>query len=266
MSVAGNMKVLITFALEGEFAPWRAIREFRSESRGGARVYVCTIDGAEIGVAVTGVGPKQAALEASRAIRNECDSLSFCISSGLAGALRPEYRIAQVLAARSVFSEFPHPDLTSQLLPSSQPLVSFAAECGATVVERFHTAERAVARVEEKHHLGRTSDAVEMESFEIFREAAACGIPAVAIRAVSDGLDEDLPLDMNQLFTDEGQVSIPRVMGQVALHPQAIPGLVKLRQNSKQAAESLAQFLDRYVATVIERTRTLEPKATAATR
>ena len=93
-----------------------------------------------------------------------------------------------------------------------------------------------------------------MESFEIFREAAACGSPAVAIRAISDGIDEDLPLDMNQLFTDEGQLSISRVMGQVALHPQSIPGLVKLRENSKRAAESLARFLDRYVATVIERT------------
>ncbi|HXQ24851.1 MAG TPA: hypothetical protein VN822_00445 [Candidatus Acidoferrales bacterium] len=260
------MKVLITCALEGEFAPWRAIREFRSGSWGPARVYVATIGGAEIGVVLTGVGPKQAALQASRAIRSECDSLSFCVSTGLAGALRPEYRIAQVLAARSVFTEVPRADLDSQLLPSSEPLVSFAAECGASVVERFHTAERAIARVDEKHHLGRTSDAVEMESFEILREAAACGIPAVAIRAISDGLDENLPLDMNQLFTDEGQLSIPRVMGQVALHPQAIPGLVKLRQNSKQAAESLARFLDRYVAMVVERTSTLAPKATAATQ
>ena len=229
-------------------------------------MYISTIGDAEVGVMLTGVGPRQAALEASRAIRNECDSLRFCISSGLAGALRPEYQIAQVLAARSVFTEVPRADLDSQLLPSSEPLVSFAAECGASVVERFHTAVRAVARVEEKHHFGRTSDAVEMESFEILREAAACGIPAVAIRAVSDGLDEELPFDMNQLFTDEGQLSIPRVMGQVALHPQAIPGLVKLRQNSKQAAESLARFLDRYVATVVERTRTLEPKATAASQ
>ena len=260
------MKVLITFALEGEFAPWRAIREFRSEDWGPARVYVSTIGGAEIGVILTGVGPKQAALQTSRAIRSECDALSFCISSGLAGALRPEYRIGEVLVTRSVLAEVPRADLESQLLPSSEPLVSFAAECGATVVETFHTAERAVARVEEKRHLGRTSDAVEMESFEVFREAAACGIPAVAIRAVSDGLDEDLPLDMNQLFTDEGQLSISRVMGQVALHPRSIPGLVKLRQNSKQAAESLARFLDRYVATVVERTRVLEPKATAATR
>ena len=103
-----------------------------------------------------------------------------------------------------------------------------------------------------------------MESFEVLREAAACGIPAVAIRAISDGLDEDLPLDMSQLFTDEGQLSIPRVMSQVALHPQAIPGLMKLRQNCRHAAESLARFLDAYVATVVERTRTLEPKATAA--
>ena len=49
------------------------------------------------------------------------------------------------------------------------------------------------------------------------------GIPGVAIRAISDLADEDLPLDMNEVFTDEGQVSIPRILGQVALHPQSIP-------------------------------------------
>jgi len=260
------VKVLITFALESEFAPWRAMREFRSEGRRSERVYVSTLAGSEIGVVLTGVGPRQAALEAARVIRSESDTLSFCISSGLAGALRPEYRIAEVLAARGVISDVPRTDLSSQSLPSSEPLVSFAGECGATVVETFLTSERPIARVEEKRYLGRRSDAVEMESLEVFREAAACGIPAVAIRAISDGLDEDLPLDMSQLFTDEGQLSVPRVMTQVALHPQAIPGLMRLRQNCKRAAESLARFLDAYVATVVESTRTLEAKATAAIR
>src|SRR6202041_2278330 len=106
--------------------------------------------------------------------------------------------------------------------------------------------------------------AVEMESFEILLESAAYGIPAVAIRAISDTLDDDLPLDMNRIFTDEGQVSIPRVLGQVALHPTSVPDLVRLGQNSKTAAEALARFLDKYVTTVSQRFQTLEKRSGVA--
>jgi nucleoside phosphorylase len=181
----------------------------------------------------------------------------------LAGALRPEYAVGQVLVAKGAFSEDPPEDQGLQLLPSSEPLISFAADQGAKVVERFHTAARVVARAEEKRELGASADAVEMESFEVLRVAAANGVPAVAIRAISDVAGEDLPLGMNGIFSDEGQVSISRVVGQVARHPQSIPSLVKFGQQSKLAAESLTRFLDRYVATLVKRTQSLESKATA---
>jgi adenosylhomocysteine nucleosidase len=260
------MKILITFALETEFAPWRKIREFRVANHGATDAYVAEIPGAEIMVVLTGAGPRQAAKEASKAIRAESDSLGVCISSGLAGALRPEYNIGQILAARSVFSEVPREDSSSQLLPSSEPLLSFAEEQGATAVEKFYTAVRVIANADEKRYLGETADAVEMESFEIFREAAANGIPAVAIRAISDAAGEGLPAGMDGIFSDEGQVSISRVVGQVARHPQSIPGLVKLAQQSKVAAESLAPFLDRYVERLVRRVNPLESRSTAASQ
>lgn len=260
------MKILVTLALEAEFAPWRTLREFRAGSYGTADAHVADINGAELAVILTGAGPRQAAKLASKAICAESDSLSTCISSGLAGALRPEYSVGQVLAARSVFSEDPREDQGLQLLPGSEPLISFAADQGARVVERFHTVARVVARAEEKHQLGRSADAVEMESFEVLRVAAANGVPAVAIRAISDAAGEDLPPGMNGIFTDEGQVSISRVVGQLARHPQSIPSLVKFGQQSKLAAESLTRFLDRYVGTLVNRTQSLESKATVGRR
>lgn len=242
------------------------MRSFGHEGSGAGNAFSAEISGAEIGVVLTGAGPRQAAYSGSKAIRSACESLSFCISAGLAGALRPEYRIGQVLAARGAFSESPREDFNPRTLQSSEPLISFAADCGATVVDQFYSADRVIVRAEEKLHLASKADAVEMESYEILREAAACGIPAVAIRAISDAADEELPLDMNLIFSDEGQVSIPRVMGQVARHPQSLPGLVRLGKQSKYAAESLAGFLDRYVTSVVERARNLELKAAAANR
>ncbi len=258
------MKILVTFALETEFAPWRALREFRAVQWGDAEVYRAQIGAADVVVLLTGAGPKQAHLQTAKVLEGDQESIHVCVSAGLAGALKPEYQIGQVLAARSVRTESELDDPSSNPVQSSAPLLTFAAENGATVVEQFFSAVRVVGRAEEKRHLGAHSDAVEMESFEVLLESAASGIPAIAIRVISDTVDEDLPLDMNRIFTDEGQVSIPRVLGQVALHPGSVPDLVRLGQNSKAAAESLAGFLDKYIATVSQRFQTLERRTGVA--
>jgi adenosylhomocysteine nucleosidase len=255
------MRILVTFALENEFSPWHARRKFHPGKWGEADVYCAEVGFAEVGVVLTGAGAKQAHLEAAKVLGSDPESINLCISSGLAGALKSAYQVGQVLAARSIRTEAELTDPSNNPLASSAPLLSFAEECGATVVEQFYSAVRVVGRAEEKRHLGERSDAVEMESFEILLESAAYGIPAIAIRAISDSVDDDLPLDMNRIFTDEGQVSIPRVLGQVALHPTSVPDLVRLGQNSKAAAESLARFLDKFVACISERFQTLERRS-----
>ena len=264
------MRVLVTFALAEEFAPWRGMRKFETQKWGATDAYVTRIGEAEVGVMLTGVGTRQSGFEFPGEAWDGTEALGICISSGLAGGLRPEYRIGQVLAARTVSSgtidyvatvQFDQPDFR---IESSGPLLSFAEECGAVVANAFYTSGRVIARAQEKKHLAHSADAVEMESFGILSAAAKDGIPAIAIRAVSDTADEDLPLDMTGVFTTEGRVSVPRVLGQVAMHPTAIPGLVKLGKQSKAAAESLAHFLDQYVGMVAERMTVLESKTQVA--
>lgn len=256
------MKILVTFALENEFAPWRTLRKFHVEQWGPAAVYVTEIGGADVGVVLTGAGPKPARSIATKVMSHQ-DEINVCISSGLAGALRPELRVAQVVAARAVFAEPVNVKQITDLTEASAPLLTFAEESGATLVDRFYSAGRVVARAEEKRLWGKQASAVEMESFEILSVAAESGVPAVAIRSISDKVDEDLPLDMNRIFSDEGQVSLPRVIGEVVRNPGSVRSLVRLGQNSKAAGESLARFLDGYVALVAERYNGLEVQARA---
>ncbi|MFZ3333182.1 MAG: hypothetical protein WA197_21265 [Candidatus Acidiferrales bacterium] len=258
------MRILVTFALENEFAPWRAMHKFHSEDWGPAAVDVTEIDGADVGVVLTGVGPKPARIMAARVMSHQ-DELNFCISSGLAGALRQELRVAQIVAARAIFAEPTNVEEITDLIEPSGPLLTFAGESGATLVDRFYSAGRVVARAEEKRVWGKAAAAVEMESFDILSVAAESGIPAVAIRSISDTVDEDLPLDMNRIFSDDGQVSLPRVIGEVVRNPGSVPSLVRLGQNSKAAAESLARFLDGYVALIAEKYKGLEAQATGGT-
>src|ERR1700733_9010028 len=95
------MKILVTFALENEFAPWRAMREFRAGKWADADLYGARIGSAEVGVILTGAGPKQAHLKAAKILGSDPDSINLCVSSGLAGALKINYSVGQVLAARS---------------------------------------------------------------------------------------------------------------------------------------------------------------------
>jgi nucleoside phosphorylase len=257
------VRILVTFALENEFAPWCAVRDFKSAKLGDADIQLSQINSLEVAVALTGVGARRAAIVASEIMRSEYDAFDACISCGLAGGLRSDYHVGEVLAARSVFSEAPREDESSRLLQSSEALVSFAAECGAIVVNQFFSADHVVSRADEKKHLGETADAVEMESFEIMRVAQGVGVPAIVIRAISDTVSEDLPLDMKDIFTDQGQVSIPRVLGQVALRPQSLPGLMRLGKNSRAASESLARFLDSYLVALANRAAPLEIKSAA---
>lgn len=256
------MKILVTFALDNEFAPWRAMHDFHAVQSGTSEAYCATIDGVEVEVIVTGVGPRIAGLRARDVLRLGGDSIEFVISSGLAGAVKRPYGIGQVLAARLVKSEAPSAG-NAVTIECSSALLSFAGSCGATIVNQFYTSERAISTREEKEYIGEFADAVDMESFSILSAAAESGIPAVAIRAVSDLAHENLPLDMNEVFSDEGRVSVPRVIGQVARHPGAVPGLVKLGQQSKTAAEALARFLERYVATIAERSAVLNARGAA---
>jgi adenosylhomocysteine nucleosidase len=247
------LRVLVTFALENEFAPWRSLHRFQSGRLGLSEAYFAQVAGADVTVVLTGVGPARARRETANVFRGEFDSIDVCVSAGLAGALLPSYRVGQVLAASAVVSESLRPNASTQALPCSGALLSFAEDCGATKVPRFLSADHVVATAAEKEILSARADAVDMESFEVLTAAADSGIPAIAVRSVSDASDEDLPLDMSQVFNDQGAVSIPRVLGQVALRPQSIPGLMRLGKNSREASLSLALFLDLYVAAVTGR-------------
>ncbi len=237
------------------------MHSFRPGKWGAADAYFAQIGTAEVGVVLTGVGPRAAKRELLKVLATEHDEINCIVSSGLAGALRTELELGQVLTARYVYSENPRPELNTQVLQSSAALVSFAADCGATVVNRFLSANHVVATAAEKRLMGANADAVEMESFDVLHQAAEFGVPAMALRAISDLATEDLPLDMGEILTDAGQVSLPRVLERVARHPQSLPSLMRLGQNSKRAAESLAGILDSFVRTVATKSRALETSA-----
>ncbi len=245
------MHILVTFALDAEFAPWRLLRPFRPGKWGLTDAHWTEIGGAKVGVVLTGIGPRQAALKASEIVWESNEAARICISTGLAGALRTEYKLADLLVARTVSSGVAQ---ESRVIDCDPSLVALAGAHGARIAGRLHTADRVISTAAEKQNLAAAADAVDMESFEVVKESLAYGVRSVVIRAISDTAEEDLPLDMDRVLTGDGRVSRSRVLGQLVRRPWALPGLLRLGSRSKRAAEALAHFLDAYVIALARQT------------
>ncbi|HEX2714014.1 MAG TPA: hypothetical protein VHM88_17610, partial [Candidatus Acidoferrales bacterium] len=174
------MKILVTMAVDAEFAPWRRLRAFNPiavPACGDKAAYEARMENGVVRVLLTGVGEENARQAIHAAL--EEDVPDVCISSGLAGGLKPAYRPGEILAARSVGEM-----QGGRVMKSDPTLLRIAADQGARSAELFLTAKGLVRASQEKQRLGRFGDAVEMESFPVL--AASCGrnIPYVAIRAI----------------------------------------------------------------------------------
>lgn len=231
------MKVLVTFAVDAEFAPWRKLRHFAQANLGEIEAYSTPIKDGEVVVLLTGVAGRRAWAEATKVIWD--GNVDVCISSGLAGALREKHRPGDVLAAREV-----HATNWKKVIPSDPGLLKLAAASGAKLADAFYTADRVLVHSSEKSGLSAKADAVEMESGDIMLEALAFGARVIAIRSISDAVEEDLPVDFNLVTTEAGQVSVSKIIGQAAAHPRSIPALIRFGRQSRNAAERLAIVLD----------------------
>lgn len=246
------MKVLVTFAVEAEFAPWRRRHAFRrkeyihgSHRRGSNVWYSSRIDDLKLDVYLTGVGWKGPAALLSNLLKERPD---LCISSGLAGGLRPELQSGEIVVAREAIL------LNGGKKVGGRPLlVELAEETGATPVNVFLTNTQIVCRAQAKQSMAELGDVVEMESFHVLSMAREQYVPALAIRAISDTAGEDLPLDFGRAMGGDGQISYGKLLLQVGRRPHRIPAMMRFGKRSEKAAQNLADFLDKYVAAVRHR-------------
>jgi adenosylhomocysteine nucleosidase len=249
-----SMNILVTFAVKAEFAAWQRRRSFRP-APGEWPCYEAEFGGARVRVILTGMG-RSHALQAARSVLR--DRPDICISTGLAGALRSDFRTGDILAARLV-SEIGEPVAVA----SHRELLSTAVDCGARQIERLATSRTIVARAEQKREMGREADAVEMESYTILAEAARYGVPAVAVRAVSDTVDFDMPYDFENARNARGQIRIGSILAQVLRRPGGLPALLALARDCRIASGRLADFLDAFTGTLGDRLIPVEPDLVA---
>jgi adenosylhomocysteine nucleosidase len=135
---------------------------------------------------------------------------------------------------------------------SDPSLVDLAVASGAKPVNVFLTSEKIVATAEEKESLGQKGSVVEMETTHILAAAMRRQVPCVAVRAISDAADEDLPVDFARILDSHGHLKMGGLLKEVGLSPYRIPLLVQFGRQSRAAAKSLADFLDRCIPAISE--------------
>lgn len=113
----------------------------------------------------------------------------------------------------------------------------------------IYTADRVLITSAEKQELTKRTDAVavDMETHAAAQVAEARHVPWLAVRVVTDGVNDDLPLDFNALADAEGNVDKKRVIAATLAHPWKIPALIRLGTRSALAAKNLAVFLEAYL-------------------
>ena len=248
--------VAVVFALPAEFSLWRARHAFRRISLSRHRpagaadpappvpqaTFEAQIDDLPVRVAFSGVGaPNAQAMEETVFAARP----GVVIVAGAAGGLKPRYRCGDIIVAEQLQAA-----VDGRIISIENRLLSAAARCGATVAGLLLTVDRMVLRADDKAALGRTADAVDMESFVVVSEAARHGIPAVAIRVIADTAEEDLPLDLTSAIRPDGTISAPRAALQAVSQPARWPALVRAGLFYRRALGELARFLDRFVSSL----------------
>ncbi len=165
----------------------------------------------------------------------------WVISAGFAGALRPELRRHDIVMADRLVDTAGH-QLSLDLRVDPAAL----AQTPGVHVGRLLTVDRMVCLPDEKRTLGQQHEAlaVDMESFAVAEVCRQSQTRFLAIRVISDPVEEQLPRDVERLINQKTYAArFGAALGTVFNRPSSVKDLWRLRENALVASDRLAQFL-----------------------
>jgi adenosylhomocysteine nucleosidase len=245
------MRILVTFAVEAEFAPWRRRHAFELVQMpvplgsSNCSFFRGTVFENEVDVLLTGIGWEEGkAANRPRFVLRELlrNKPDMCISSGLAGGLRADLRCGDIVGAAVVSLR-----TGGDAFHSNANLLALAKGAGARIGMKQITETHIVSEASAKFALSDFGDFVDMEGYHIFQIVSGTRIPAISLRVISDTIDQDLPPEIGKAVDREGHIQAVPILKMVMRRPTRIPSLVRFGAQSRNAAVSLAEFLDRFL-------------------
>ena len=210
--------------------------------RAGNGCFEGEIGGVSVILAVSGMGDFSACRTAKRLIGQYPLAHAY-VSVGLSASLNPGLVPGDIVGATEII----HYEKPEHTFSCDTGLIAVLAKirCRAG---RFVAVSKTITTSAEKWEIADATGAValDMESGGAARACAEAGVPFISVRAISDTLDEDLPVDFN-LFMNDGKINPTRLIFYLLAHPWKIPALIKLGRNSRLACEKLGGAVELFI-------------------
>lgn len=220
----------------------RALRGILDDARafetGGLQGYRGLVGDVPTWIVKTGIGPENAARAAPLLLAAEPRAL---VATGLAGALSGAIRPGALILAHEVrngaAAEAPSMHPAPGLLATARSSIGGARISTTTGI--LVTVDAPITRPRDKAALAAATGAiaVDMESGPLLAAAAACDIPALALRGIADGARDTLP-DLGSADPEKLATQI-RLAGGALLRPRRLRNLIGLALGTRRALKHL---------------------------
>ena len=183
---------------------------------------------------------RQAARKATEALISGHEP-KWVVSAGFAGGLHPKLNRHDILMADGLV------DLDGNRLSVDLNVDPAAlAQARGVHLGTLLTADRIIRLPGEKRTLGDTHHAmaVDMETFAVAQACRRHKVRFMAVRVITDGVDDELPPDVEHLIKQQTSVrKVGAVVGTIINRPGSVKDIYNLKENALVASDRLAKFL-----------------------
>jgi nucleoside phosphorylase len=238
------MRIAIVAALPQEYRQFQKLtRDWAVISKQPLRVFHRHSADKECFLVETGMGKQH--LEAALHNALPLESLDLILSTGFAGSLWEGFAVGQVVLATGFTfwgSTRPAAPSTSLRFEPSARLARFCRQHDIQEAQMV-TVERPQPKMQLSRRMGHIPAVVDMESALVAHLAWRQGIPCVCLRAVSDGLRDEIDLDLDLIADSRGRIRLARVLLAMLEKPSLMGSFWHLWRHANRAARQLAWVL-----------------------
>jgi adenosylhomocysteine nucleosidase len=214
-------------------------------------------NGRRIALAISGAGRKAAGRAAESLILGHRPA--WVISAGFCGGLSPKLRRHDILMADRIALE----DGSERPVDLGAVRSASCLTAPGVHVGRLLTVDEIVRRPRGKQALGEAHDAlgVDLESFAVAEVCSRRQTPFLAVRVVSDAVDDQLPREVERLSRQKTRAAqLGAALGAFLDRPGALKDMYRLKENALAASDRLAKFLAALIAHLVPAPREEEEK------
>ncbi|HVC93992.1 MAG TPA: hypothetical protein VND64_09895 [Pirellulales bacterium] len=174
---------------------------------------------------------------------------SWIISAGFAGGLDPKLKRGDILMVDSL-AEASGRRLAIDIRVDAESLT----RTPGIHVGRLLTVDTVVRGPDEKRELGRRHEAlaVDMESWAVGEVCRQAKTRFMAVRIISDAVDDELPADVERLARQKTRAGLfGAATGAVFRRPSSVKDMLRLKEEALVASDRLAKFLSGMITQLV---------------